>query len=95
MADAFSHPLDAFLSDENHVSHDYTWQQRPPHRFHNFSTAKQDVTGFTAQVLIDVAKVAYGRDPAFEEKRPGQLQQVDLIQLILDNKRAEEQKSKL
>ena len=42
-------------------------------RMHQFETKRVPVRGFTAGVLINVAIIAYGREPEFDRKAPGQM----------------------
>lgn len=65
-------PLHEFLEDRpTHSSHDITWAAGIDYRLHFFQCGEFDVWGLTAGILIAVAKLAFDRNPDFEEACPG------------------------
>ena len=110
VADVFSHPLSTFLSStlpphlapawppntQYHTANNYSWQGRPPHRFHSFATKTEgkQITGWTAGVLVSVARIAYQRKPDYEMMCEGQMSQRELIEFTIAQKR-EKEKSRL
>ncbi|KAH8926721.1 hypothetical protein BT69DRAFT_1258997 [Atractiella rhizophila] len=65
-----------------HTFSDSRWPSpdNPPYRFHTFQSKKQRIWGLTADILIQVAEIAYSpRKPQFERKAPGQLDRVEII----------------
>jgi hypothetical protein len=65
VADVFSVPLTLFLSDANHGYEDRMYGELKA-RVHFFRNAKHPVWGLTAHVLIDIARLAYGKEPDFQ-----------------------------
>ncbi|KAM0745936.1 hypothetical protein T439DRAFT_330292 [Meredithblackwellia eburnea MCA 4105] len=74
-----------------HDSHDYTWFDGSKHRFHSFQTEPVGITGLTAEILIQVAEVAYGRAADFPTKAPGQFEGRELIRRVFKNREEMEQ----
>lgn len=67
-----------------HTAQDYSWRERPPHRFHTFTSRKgKAITGFTAGILINVAEIGYGRSPDYISKASEGLTGNQLIDLAL------------
>ncbi|KAK2080690.1 hypothetical protein QBZ16_000544 [Prototheca wickerhamii] len=67
----FACPLDFFLRAAQHRSHDTELVPGTPYRVHFFDYTDHDgrtycVWGLTAAMLIEVARLAYGREPEFE-----------------------------
>jgi hypothetical protein len=57
-----------------HVSYDLGLQTPTVYRMHSFETKKnRRIRGFTASIAIELARKAYGREPEFHRKAPGQL----------------------
>ena len=63
VASAFWMPLDSFLRAENHKHKDILMGTV---RMHYFEHADVKVFGLTANVMIRIAQLALGREPAFE-----------------------------
>ncbi|GAA6063378.1 hypothetical protein JCM10212_000317 [Sporobolomyces blumeae] len=63
-----------------HVHEDYTWFKGLAHRFHSFEANPKPVTGVTAEMLIHVAMIAYGRQPEFELHAPNEMSHPELIE---------------
>lgn len=67
----FACPLEFFLSGSCHRSSDLELESGAPYRIHSFDYRDEDgreycIWGLTAAMLIEVARLAYGRDPQFE-----------------------------
>ncbi|GAA5872976.1 hypothetical protein JCM8547_003278 [Rhodosporidiobolus lusitaniae] len=62
-----------------HSMEDYPWFDGLPHRFHAFEAKPQPITGLTAEILIHVASIAYGRPPDYPLFAPSELPQPQLI----------------
>ncbi|GAA5878532.1 hypothetical protein JCM1840_005540 [Sporobolomyces johnsonii] len=71
---------DGTLPAPFHTSEDYPWFDGRPHRFHSFEARPKPITGLTAEILIHVASIAYGRPPEYELMAPGEMSQHELIQ---------------
>jgi len=69
VAEVFYAPLEMFLSDdERHRFDDYAWPNATRAiRVHYFDYQGKVIWGLTAAILIRVASVVYGREPAFQE----------------------------
>ncbi|GAA6043602.1 hypothetical protein JCM8097_008282 [Rhodosporidiobolus ruineniae] len=68
-----------------HRMEDYPWYDGRPQRFHAFEARPQAVEGLTAQMLIHVAQIAYGRPPDFPLYAPNELRQDELIQRAMQD----------
>ncbi|EGG08067.1 uncharacterized protein MELLADRAFT_105357 [Melampsora larici-populina 98AG31] len=66
-------------SYENHW-----FSQRIPCRYFEFESKVSPIVGFTANILIETAQIAYGREPNFERYAKGQWTMKDLIELALE-----------
>ncbi|KAG0148374.1 hypothetical protein CROQUDRAFT_41474 [Cronartium quercuum f. sp. fusiforme G11] len=63
---------------------EHSWfPQRIPYRFFEFQSKSSPILGFTADVLIEAAQIAYGREPSFERRCPGQWGMDQIIELAL------------
>jgi hypothetical protein len=81
------------------LQYDINWIQNKPYRLFRFegrlnpiwcamplslrSSLHQCYRGFTADILIHTAMIAYGHEPEFERRAPGQLKRKDLVRLAL------------
>ena len=72
VAAVFWAPLDVFLDAEGHSAHDMVWGGLEQ-RMHTFAYGGHRIWGLTASILIHVAGIALGREPAFETHVAGQL----------------------
>ncbi|GAA5933041.1 hypothetical protein JCM1841_003224 [Sporobolomyces salmonicolor] len=72
-------PTDSIPSPPFHTFEDYPWFDGRPHRFHSFEARPKPITGLTAEILIHVASIAYGRPPEYELMAPGEMSQHELI----------------
>lgn len=87
VAAVFNEPLERFLSKDGHTAREIHFK-RPAVglgpgsvRLHSFSCGEHTVFGLTAHFLIQVAKIAYDRDPAFEEQSPGSAARIGTVLL--------------
>lgn len=81
----FSHPLESFVTGPITRSFENPWfSTNVPYRLFEFPSRHSPITGFTADVLIQVAAIGYGREPSFDWKAPGQLEMDEIIRLALD-----------
>ncbi|GAA96223.1 uncharacterized protein L969DRAFT_91673 [Mixia osmundae IAM 14324] len=71
-------PLVAQGKKPYRMQYDMPWYRNAPYRMHRFENARQHIIGFTADILIEVATIAYG-SPDFERRAPGQLSRRKLI----------------
>ncbi|CAH7678540.1 expressed protein, partial [Phakopsora pachyrhizi] len=79
----FSHPLETLANQTT----DHLLRLAPipgsrleiPYRFFEFPSKRSPIAGFTADVLIEVATIAYGREPFFERRLPGQIDMRKII----------------
>lgn len=63
------------------LQYDIKWLDDSPYRMFRFEGRLNPIWGFTADMLIHVAMLAYKREPDFERKAPGQLKRRELIEL--------------
>ncbi|BGP16883.1 8-oxo-dGTP diphosphatase [Rhodosporidiobolus nylandii] len=68
-----------------HMFEDYPWFDGRPHRFHSFEARPQAVTGLTAEILIHVASIAYGRPPSFPLYAPLEMPGDELIRRAMQD----------
>ncbi|KAL3901417.1 MAG: hypothetical protein SGCHY_000639 [Lobulomycetales sp.] len=67
----FTVPIERFLQKEGYQYMDFNWLD-DVYRSHKFTWAGYTIFGFTAAVCIRLAKIAYKKEPEFEEMAPGQ-----------------------
>ena len=80
----FSHPLEDFLTGPISRSFNTDWfSTHLPYRLFEFPSKHSPIVGFTADVLIEVAVLGYGREPEFERKAAGQLSMSEIITIAL------------
>lgn len=63
------------------LQYDIKWLENSPYRMFRFEGRLNPIWGFTADILIHVAMLAYQREPEFQRKAPGQLKRRELIQI--------------
>ncbi|GAA5896449.1 hypothetical protein JCM6882_001016 [Rhodosporidiobolus microsporus] len=73
-----------------HYHEDYPWFDGRPHRFHSFQARPQPVTGLTAEILIHVAMVAYGRSPDYPLHAPLERPRNELIERAIHDPKWEQ-----
>lgn len=66
------------------MQYDIRWLQGRPYRLFRFEGRLNPIWGFTADILIHTAMVAYRREPDFERKAQGQMRRSQLIEAALD-----------
>lgn len=66
------------------LQYDIKWLKDKPYRLFRFEGRLNPIWGFTADILIHVAKIAYGHEPDFERKAPGQLSRRELVRIAVD-----------
>ncbi|MBW0551767.1 hypothetical protein O181_091482 [Austropuccinia psidii MF-1] len=65
-------------------SFDHSWfSTNSPYKLFEFPSKHSPIVGFTADVLLEVATIAYGREPYFQRKAPGQLSMSHIISIAL------------
>ncbi|PLW23168.1 hypothetical protein PCANC_12139 [Puccinia coronata f. sp. avenae] len=80
----FSHPLENFLTGPISRSYEIPWfSTKVPYRLFEFPSKHSPIIGFTADILIEVAVIGYGREPDFERKAAGQLAMSEIITIAL------------
>jgi len=80
----FSHPLQRFLTGPFSRSYEIPWfSTNVPYRMFEFPSKHSPIVGFTADVLIEVAVLGYGREPDYERKAEGQLSMGEIITIAL------------
>ncbi|KAL1915471.1 uncharacterized protein VTP21DRAFT_6595 [Calcarisporiella thermophila] len=86
VADVFTLPFSDFILNGDHHSFvDITWY-KIPYRLHHFQRNERFVFGFTANVLVEAARIGYGQEPGFRRKAPGQLGWKKLNVIILKHR---------
>lgn len=68
-----------------HTCRDIIWLGGNRIRRHTFWDERNPVRGLTSDILILAARLAYGEEPQFSLKSPGQPSQADLIKLAFDS----------
>eukprot|EP00803_Ostreobium_quekettii_P011427 evm.model.scf_1198EXC.1 EVM.evm.TU.scf_1198EXC.1 scf_1198EXC:4690-8120(+) len=71
VASVFRIALATFLSEETHSHLDSQYDGQDV-RYHYFQHQSNTIWGLTAEILIEVAKLAFGRGPEYQQHRPGQ-----------------------
>lgn len=66
------------------LQYDVNWLQDRPYRLFRFDGRTAPIWGFTADILVHAAMTAYGHEPEFERRAPGQLPRRELIRLGLE-----------
>lgn len=66
------------------MQYDIRWLHGKSYRLFRFEGRLNPIWGFTADILIHTAMVAYRREPDFERKAPGQMRRSQLIEAALD-----------
>lgn len=66
------------------MQYDIRWLKDRPYRLFRFEGRLNPIWGFTADILIHTAMVAYRREPEFERKAPGQMRRSQLIEAALE-----------
>jgi coenzyme A diphosphatase NUDT7 len=61
------------------LQYDIKWLEDSPYRMFRFEGRLNPIWGFTADMLIHVAMLAYKREPDFQRKAPGQMKRGELI----------------
>ncbi|KAH9811605.1 NUDIX hydrolase domain-like protein [Melampsora americana] len=91
-------PTSSIMEHPYMRSYENHWfSQRIPFRYFEFESKISPIVGFTANVLIETAQIAYGREPNFERYAKGQWKMKDLIKFALkesDEFRVEDQVKK-
>ncbi|GAA5964981.1 hypothetical protein JCM3765_004815 [Sporobolomyces pararoseus] len=72
-----------------HTTEDYSWYDKRPHRFHSFEANPKPITGVTAEMLIHVAMIAYGREPDFKLTAEREMPHSELIDRAMKDPRWE------
>lgn len=68
-----------------HTCRDIIWLGGNRIRRHTFWDERNPIRGLTSDILILAAAIAYGEDPQFSLKSPGQPNQADLIKLAFQS----------
>lgn len=66
------------------LQYDIEWLKGKPYRLFRFEGRLSPIWGFTADILIHVAKIAFNREPEYERKAPGQLPRKELVRLAVE-----------
>lgn len=67
------------------LQYDISWIHGSPYRLFRFEGRLNPIWGFTADILIQTAMLAYGRQPEFERKAPGQMHRKELVRAALED----------
>ncbi|KAL9932406.1 hypothetical protein V8E36_008523 [Tilletia maclaganii] len=59
------------------------WLLGRPYRLHRFRSSQQLIKGLTADALIELASVAYGVEPRFQVRAPGQMGWDEMVDTVL------------
>ncbi|GAA5848802.1 hypothetical protein JCM5353_004252 [Sporobolomyces roseus] len=79
-----------------HSFEDYKWYDDKDYRFHSFELGThkrprgEAITGVTAEILIQIARIAYEREPEFEMKAKGQMDGRELGEVARRDRRWKE-----
>lgn len=65
------------------LQYDIKWLHDRPYRLFRFEGRLNSVFGFTADILIRAAMIAYNEEPDFERKAPGQMKRKEIIKIAL------------
>lgn len=66
------------------LQYDIKWLHGSPYRLFRFEGRLNPIWGFTADMLIRTAIIAYSQEPDFERKAPGQMKRKELIRVALE-----------
>jgi len=95
VSECFTVPLKVFISKEHHLSFDHLWKNQS-YRVHKFTWKHWNVIGFSANICVEVAKIAFNiQNVDWEEIVEGQLTRKEYIESILDDVIKQQNKSKL
>ena len=67
------------------LHYDIEWLHGRPYRLFRFEGRLNAVRGFTADILVRTAMIAYLQAPDFERKAPGQMKRTELIRTALED----------
>jgi len=67
------------------MQYDIKWMHGKPYRLFRFEGRLNPIWGFTADILIHTAMIAYDKDPEFERRAPGQMKRKELIKAALED----------
>jgi hypothetical protein len=65
------------------MQYDVTWLKGRPYRLFRFEGRKAPIWGFTADICIHAAMVAFATEPTFERKAKGQMKRRELVQTAM------------